>query len=407
LSDTKKKKLLVLSSTYPRWDDDWEPAFVHQLSKRLTEEFDVTVLCPRERGSSKYEDRDGVKIIRYRYAPSSLATLVSNGGIASNLNSNKFKWLLVPMFLTFQTIAIWNAARRIKPNAIHCHWMIPQGICLYIAMKFLRSPPPFLLTSHGGDLYTFRGRYTSIIKRVVINRANCMTVVSQTMKDDVNVLAQQKKKVSVIPMGIDTKKLFFPESTTLRSKTEVLFVGRLVKKKGIEYLIKAIQSVSASFPNVTLTIIGDGPELDTLKTLSTQLGVDDRTNFVGSVLNKDLPERYRKAAVFVAPFITAESGDQEGLGLVVAEALCCGCPVVVSDVKPVRDITNIIKNNTSLTLTRQKSSEDISTAIIIQLNGCPSQENLSNYNRISNYLDWEVIANRYKDEIRNIPPRPI
>ena len=80
---TPRPVLLVLASTYPRWADDHEPGFVHELARRLTDRFRVLALVPHSPGSSTRETLDGVEVIRYRYAPGRLETLVNDGGIVT------------------------------------------------------------------------------------------------------------------------------------------------------------------------------------------------------------------------------------------------------------------------------------------------------------------------------------
>ena len=102
-----RPRLLVLASTYPRWQDDPEPAFVHELSKRLVPDFDVLVLTPHAPGAAVEETMEGVRVVRYRYAPARFETLVSSGGIVGNLRAARWKWLLVPLFLFAQAWATW------------------------------------------------------------------------------------------------------------------------------------------------------------------------------------------------------------------------------------------------------------------------------------------------------------
>ena len=93
-----RQTILVLASTYPRWRGDHEPGFVHELNRRLVDEFDVHVVCPHAPGAASYEVMDGVSIHRFRYAPEALETLVQDGGILANLNRSHWKWGLVPFF---------------------------------------------------------------------------------------------------------------------------------------------------------------------------------------------------------------------------------------------------------------------------------------------------------------------
>lgn len=395
-----KPKLLVLSSTYPRWDNDWEPAFVHELSKRLTQQFDVTTLCPREKGSTLNEQRDGVNVIRYRYAPNAWSTLVSHGGIAANIKNNRLKWLLVPLFLLAQTLATWRAIRDLRPELIHCHWIIPQGFCLYLALRFTDSPPKFLLTSHGGDLYTFRGKLVTKLKKIVLRRANFITVVSSAMREVISSMEIATNKVRVIPMGIDTQNRFKPNSKISRSPNEILFVGRLVEKKGLKYLLEALPEVAQAIPNVKLSIIGDGPERAALRKQSADLGIASRVEFLGSISNEHLPTHYQRAAVFVAPFVTAQSGDEEGFGLVVAEALSCNCPVIVTIIDATRDIRELCPHPENLLGIPAGSPTALSTAIVEIMQG--KLDEPGGYNDVRKKLDWSAIAYNYAKTLINL-----
>src|ERR1700761_7916542 len=107
----ERPRLLVLTSTYPRWAGDPEPGFVHELSRRLAETFDVRVIGPHAAGALAWERLDGVDIHRYRYAPVAMETLVNHGGILTNLKRSIWKWLLVPTFLAGQYLALRKALR--------------------------------------------------------------------------------------------------------------------------------------------------------------------------------------------------------------------------------------------------------------------------------------------------------
>jgi glycosyltransferase involved in cell wall biosynthesis len=91
-------------------------------------------------------------------------------------------------------------------------------------------------------------------------------------------------------------------------------------------------------PSAFLTVAGFGPEEAALRHQVERLGLAGKVRFLGAVPQAELPSLYRRAAVFVAPFVQAESGDREGLGLVSVEAAGCGCPVVVSRLPAVLDV---------------------------------------------------------------------
>ena len=83
--------ILVLASTYPRWAGDHEPGFVHELCRRLANRFRIVALVPDAPGASSDGAMDGVEVIRYRYAPLAMQTLVPNGGIVANLRAARWK----------------------------------------------------------------------------------------------------------------------------------------------------------------------------------------------------------------------------------------------------------------------------------------------------------------------------
>jgi glycosyltransferase involved in cell wall biosynthesis len=108
----------------------------------------------------------------------------------------------------------------------------------------------------------------------------------------------------------------------------VLFVGRLVEKKGIEYLIKAFAPVAAGVPEVRLEIAGEGPLRPSLERLSSDCGLSTRISFHGSLSHGAVAALMRKASIVCQPSVTARDGDAEGLPTVVLEAAATAKPVV-------------------------------------------------------------------------------
>lgn len=330
--------LLVMTSTYPRWRGDPEPGFVHELSRRLTDRFNVVVLGPHAPGALHSEILDGVEVIRYRYAPEALETLVNDGGIVANLRASRWKIVLVPALVFAMAWSLFRILRLRKIDVVHAHWLIPQGFVAALLGKFTRRMPPFVVTSHGADLFALKSGLMKVVKRWVIRRAAATTVVSRVMRDKVCDLVGDIDNLTVKPMGVDLRHRFVPDSSVTRIEDELLFVGRLVEKKGLRYLIDALPAIVARRPRTRLRIAGYGPEEAALRRQVDELGLAARVDFLGAVKQSELPALYRRAALFVAPFVEAGSGDQEGLGLVLAEAIGCGCAVLAGDVPAVRDV---------------------------------------------------------------------
>ena len=325
-------RILVLASTYPRWPGDVEPGFVHELCKRLAQRFDVVALVPDAPGARPDGALDGVEVVRYRYAPRALQTLVAGGGIVANLRRAPWKWLLLPGFLLGQYFAARRLLRAQRFDAIHAHWLVPQGL---VARALGR---PFVVTSHGGDLYGLRGRPFAALKRFVAARAAGMTVVSGAMREEAQRLGLAPARLDVIPMGVDLRGRFVPDAAVAREPDRLLFVGRLVAKKGLRHLLEALPAVLQRRPRVVLDIVGYGPEEPALRALAQQLGLGAAVRFLGARAQEELPNLYRRAALFVAPFVREASGDQEGLPVALMEAVACGCPVLAGDVRGIEDL---------------------------------------------------------------------
>lgn len=395
----RRPTLLVLASTYPRWGGDHEPGFVHELAKRLTDRFRVIAVVPGAPGALEREILDGVEVIRYRYAPQRFETLVNDGGIVTNLRRHRWKALLVPTFVLAQAWQTWRLLRIHKIDVLHAHWLLPQGLIAALLSKLLRRFPPYLVTSHGADLFAFRGRGSNMLKRFVVRKAAAVTVVSEAMRDELTRIGADVDKVSVQPMGVDLHHEFAPDPTVERSRDEILFVGRLVEKKGLLHLIDAMPAILLAHPTAYLTVVGFGPEEAERRAQVQCLGLQRKVRFVGALSQSELPAIYRHAAVFVAPFVQASSGDQEGLGLVTVEAAGCGCPVVVSDLPAVHDALD----DGLVHLIAPGSAAAIADAVNEALAVDPSCDSMSKARMaLSARFDWSVVAASYTKILRQM-----
>ncbi len=390
-----KPRLLVLTSTFPRWRGDVEPPFVFELSRRLTDAFDVTVLTPRSPGSLEHEALDGLHIIRFPYFVQHLENLASHGGgILNRLRANPFNYLLVPPFLIGQLWALIRLLRRENWDLIHAHWLIPQGLVVLLARWIAGRPVPLVCTSHGGDLFALRAAPLRALKRAVMRASERVSVVSAAMRAEVLALGIVSDKVEIIPMGVDLRERFTPDPRIPRETDELLFVGRLVEKKGVDSLLKTLPRVLQAYPSTHLTIAGDGPLEAELVHLACSLGIRDHVDFRGMVAQADLPDLYCRATLLVAPFRVAGNGDQEGFPLVPLEAIGCGCPLVCGEIVAFGDI---IRHDQEAVLIPPSDHDALATAII-ELLGDPAQRDRLASNaraRCEESFDWGSIAVRY------------
>jgi len=377
--ENNQKKLLVLASTFPRWVGDANPPFVLELSRRLTNKFNITILTPHFPGSKNTETMDKLKVYRFHYFPEKYERLAGNGGILSVLKANKWYYFTIPFFFFSEIIATLKLVKKLKPNIIHAHWIIPQGLAAYI--NFLINKTPYIVTSHGSDLHSLG---LVFLKKIILNQAKKITVVSNYLKEEIKKIDPNLlSKTEVIPMGVDTQQ-FNPNKydETIKKKYEItgkflLFVGRLAPEKGVKYLIDAIPSVLKKFSDTKLLIIGDGLLEQELKNQVKKLKVESNVIFLGSIKHDDLPPYYATADIFVSPSI------KEGFGLTFVEALMSGCSIIGTNVGGISDILP------SESLIEPKKITSISEKIIFFLKDKEAQ------NIDFDSFDWSNITNKY------------
>jgi glycosyltransferase involved in cell wall biosynthesis len=152
---------------------------------------------------------------------------------------------------------------------------------------------------------------------------------------------------------------------------------------------------------IKLRIIGGGIEEPRLRGLSERLHLNELVEFLGPVPNDDLPAWYQNSSMLVFPSIATSYGDQEGFGLVPAEALACGCAVIASDLPAVRDV---IQDNKTGLLVTPGSSRAIASAVELLLSDPDLRTKLSRQGRrfVVENLDWSIISNKYNSILEQL-----
>ncbi len=391
-----KKNILVITSTFPRWKNDNEPLFVYELSRRLAMKNTVHVLAPHAKGAALTEVIDNLQITRFRYFFEKYQTLTYKSGILANLKQNRWRYLLLPFFMTAEFWVLLKLLRREKFDIIHAHWLMPQGLIAVLACWFVKHPPVILCTSHGGDLFALQGVLFKKIKKFVLSNSIATTVVSRTMQK--TAISLGANKIQVIPMGVDLHTQFIP-SEIVCSEKSLLFVGRLVEKKGLHFLLEALPFIIKQHPQIKLTIVGSGSDKLKLEQQVSELELNKHVKFLGALENQYLPKIYQANKVVIFPSIIASDGDREGFGLVLVEALGCECTVVATDLPAMQDI---LTDNVTGLIVPQKNVVALADKINYLLNN-PSI-NLGKQGRqyVLERYDWEIIAERYDNFIDTI-----
>ena len=383
----KKKKLLVTASTFPRWADDTEPRFVLDISKALNKYFDVTVLVPACPGAKDKEILEGIKVIRYHYFPvHKYETLCYPGAIVARIKEKKSRIILVP----FLILGLWiNIFKRIKNyDYVQAHWLIPQGI---IQSFFKKN---YIITGHGSDIVSMNKGIMLKLKQRALKNASAVTVVSKHLENVVKEICPSVR-TEILPMGCWIKNFNAAERTenyfNQNDKKIILFVGRLDAKKGVQYLIQAMEYIDAQ-----LVIVGSGTFETTLRRQAIKYG--DKIQFLGGKTHKELRSIYASADIFAAPSITGKNGEQEGFGLVILEAMASGLPVVASNSGGIPDI---IKDGINGFLSEEKNPENIAEKINMLLNNQNLYDSICEQSlETAKQYDYDIIGKKYARLIR-------
>ena len=388
-----KKKLLVLTTTYPRWRGDTEPAFVHYLSRDLQNAFEVHVLAPHTLNAKIIETLDGVHVHRFRYLPVTWQRLAYEGGIVPRLKQNKWLALQIPFLFFFMFWSGLRLAKKYKVDLIHAHWVIPQGFIALLIKRFCSRSLRVMVTSHGADLFSLNNAFLNRLKAQVFARADCVTVVSQAMRAFCQNNLGVRRVIHVRSMGLDCKNIFL-DRVDHAQRSGFIFAGRLVEKKGVSYLLQAFARLVKERPDEKLLVVGDGTDKKSLIGLSQNLGLEENVNFRGAVETPELADLFNQAAIAVVPSVIAPDGDQEGLGLVAVEALACGCVTLVSDLPAIRDV-----HDDAFLQFRQADMESLYQALVRVLDQPAEARRRSRLlqQKVIRRLNWSQVADEYKN----------
>jgi glycosyltransferase involved in cell wall biosynthesis len=220
--------------------------------------------------------------------------------------------------------------RQIRADLIVIHEPNPMALLAY----FLARPQGRLIVWFHSEVIRPSWRYALFyrpILRFAFSRAARIIVASPTLAASAPQLRGWQSKCVVIPYGLEMTVGEPPAHVIARADAIrrdaaghplVLFVGRLVKYKGVDVLLEALRGTSA-----IAMLVGDGPERAALQRIADRAGVADRVKFLGAVGPDELAALYRACDLFVLPSVTR----QEAFGVVQIEAMACGKPVISTD----------------------------------------------------------------------------
>jgi len=397
-------KVLLLTTTFSRRPGDQIPLFIDEFSRGLCSEVDFLVICaPHSSGSAFRETINGAVVYRFPYFfPYSAQKLAYGGGITSNLKKSLLARLQLPFFVLAQIIQSLFLAKKEKIELIHSHWLVSSGLAGAICRIFL--PVKHVITVHAAGVTMLRqSRLGRVLAEFIISHCDSVTVVSRYMYEQLleclprHMHQSLRQKTKIIPMGIDTghyREIKKGSTALPGDKPDLLFIGRLVEKKGLRYLIEAMPLIIDRFPGAVLNVCGQGPLQEELSALVKEKKLEKQVRFKGHVQGGDKDVLFSTADLVIVPSVKTETGDTEGLPVVVMEALACGLPVAASAAGGIPDA---VQDGVNGLLFREKDPFMLAEKVIRILADRVLYEKLSRGARESSAgYDWQNIIRRFK-----------
>lgn len=372
---------------------------MHELCRRLAAGNKIIVITSSSPGALQRESLDGVEVWRYRYAPRRFETLVHGGGMLQQMRTHRWKAVLLIPFALGQIFALARAIRIHRPDVLHAHWSIPQGLSACIAIRLARAKVPLLVTSHGADVFGLGQGIFACLRRWVGRRTAIWSVVSSRLKQQLlqERVLPEGRDIRVIPMGTNLIGRFRPIQAE-RVSEQILYVGRLVPGKGLDVLLNAMPGVLAVRPDATLLIVGDGPLATSLAARVADGPLNDRVKFLGMLPSGSLPDLYSRSAVHVAPFTV-----KQGFGLTLIESIGCGCPIITTELGEGGQMTSL---SAMVRLVRPGDETELADAIVATLVNPPTQDQANEgVAFVRSRYDWKVVESSFRDIYRDLTSR--
>ncbi len=283
-----------------------------------------------------------------------------------------------------------------KQNKYDIVWSIMASFSGFAALFFKKKNPEvkFLLTLQEGDDLNDPIRKSFLVHgwfKQIFTKADYIQCISNYLADWVKKM-NASCPVEIVPNGV-SQKLEVRSEKSENGEKIILTTSRLVKKNGIEDLIRAIKLL----PLVKLIVCGDGEEKSKLEKLSKELGIADRVEFKGFVSPQDLPEYYATADVFCRPSLS------EGLGISFLEAMAYNVPVVATRVGGIKDF---LKHKETGYICEVNNSESITKKVKYILDP-QNRDEVEGVKRNARHMvmekyNWDKIAPQMKNIFINV-----
>jgi len=376
-------KICMVTTNFPRYLGDNEGTFIFESAHAIAKQgHRVRVIAQHWPGYPTREQMGELEVIRPRYWwPEAQEKLRQEGGGLPIVWKQSFwvRFQMIP-FIIIHTLAVARYARGY--DVIHAQWTLSAGAAWLSKIIHRR---PVLATLQGSDVFQVTlskiGRWLTWL---VLRNCDQISVLSRALAKGVEATGIAKEKITIIPNGVDIT-LFSPMREA--RKQVILYVGSLIKRKGVNYLLEAMPAIGKLHPSYQLVIVGDGPERASLEALAEELDIMGKVVFTGALVPEQVLKWMQQTKLFVLPSV------EEGLGVVLLESLACATPIVASEVGGIPDV---VTSDVGI-LAPPKNSKALAEAIITLLSDETKwlKMSIDARKRAEKYYNWNNIAKQF------------
>ena len=392
--------VVMVTSSYPRFPGDGIGSFIEPIAKGVAARgHEVHLVAPWHPAITRGALEDGVHFHFYRYVPlRKLSVFGYAGGLRADTAVRGAAWAVAPLAMTAGLVAANRIAMKHRATVMHGHWVIPSGFLAAYGPPTTRV----VISVHGSDVFVAeRNRLARMLARSAFRRAGWVTACSDDLRDRSIALGARADRIETVPYGVDSAR-FRPDAEARAAARRELGIGdapfvfaagRLVAKKGFEYLIDAA-SLLADVPGLVVAIAGDGDLRDDLTTRAARSGATVR--LLGNRSQDDIARLCAAADVIAIPSIRDDAGNVDGLPNFALEALASATPVVATRAG---GLPQVITEGRTGRLVPERDATALASAIrdlLVRLNDARLLGRAAREHVVAEY-GWDRMAARLED----------